>query len=80
MNMNINNELKDEYLILIKKGYTTKQISEKIQMPWSTVKGHFNKLGLKTNYKSKLSPISKEVLISFLEKKCSVKQISCALS
>lgn len=78
--MNIINELKDEYIQLINKGYTTKQIANHLGKSASTIKRHFQKMGLKTIHKKEPYNINEHELKSFIEKKYSTYQIANELN
>jgi len=74
--MKITTELQDQYKQLISKDFTTKQIADELKMSWSTVKGHFRKLGLRTIYKKDPVIIDEHKLREMVNQNCSVDKIA----
>lgn len=78
--INITNELKDKYQSFINNGYTTKQVANEMMVPWSTIKGHFRKLGLKTIHKREPLKIQKCQLETYIGQNYSTHKMARELN
>lgn len=76
MNMIIIDELRVKYKSLIDIGYTTKQISDELNVSWSTVKRYCRKFGLKTIHYVEPKPLDRDQLVELVNKRFSTYKIA----
>lgn len=68
--------MKDKYIELISKGYTSKQIAESIGQSTSTVKRNLISLGLKTLHKRETLTLRRDILEKYIESDHSTYEIA----